>query len=66
MGYFRIRQDKLPLKEPLERKEETMFHIIQAFPGVIDWSPVAEIREAQRSLLVKGVVEYNAEQEKDC
>ena len=58
MGYFRIRQDKLPLAEPLEREEETMFHIIQAFPGAVGWSPIPEIREAQRSLLAKELVEY--------
>ena len=58
MSYFRIRQDKLPLAIPLDRKEETMFHLIQMFPDAIDWSPEATIREAQQSLVVKGVIEY--------
>ena len=58
MGYFRIREDKLPLREPLEREEETMFHLIQMFPDAIDWSPEHSIREAQRSLLAKEVIEY--------
>ena len=58
MGYFRIRPDKLPLTEPLERGEETMFHLIQMFPGTIGWSPVSEIRKAQRSLQAKEIIEY--------
>ena len=58
MSYFRIRQDKLPLTEPLERKEETMFYLIQMFPDAIDWSSEPSIREAQRSLLAKELVEY--------
>ena len=58
MGYFKIKQDKLPLREPLQRKEETMFYLIRAFPDTIDWSSEATIREAQRSLLAKELVEY--------
>jgi len=58
MGYFRIKEDKLPLGEPLTRKEEIMFYIIQSSPGVVDWSPEPSIRETQRSLLAKEIIEY--------